>query len=128
MANLETDPPMVADTHDQDSCTPDPSTASLNPFPSAEFLDDNVGANGPSGSQNATSNEPAESPGNVAQGISSGAELLSRLSLANASHPKASLTHPEDHSDLDLSGRIISATFSIPYKLGFRPGEQWVRA
>jgi trehalose 6-phosphate synthase/phosphatase len=29
------------------------------------------------------------------------------------------------HPNLGLSGRIISATFAIPYKLGFSPGKDW---
>lgn len=123
MANLdETDVPMVFDTHDQDACTPDPASASLNPFPSDQFLNNNLqpDANGP------VLNASAETPVRVAEGSTSGAELLQRLSLANASHATAAVTHPQDHPDLDLSGRIISAAFCVPYKLGFQSGEPWV--
>ena len=113
MANQ--DVPMVVDSHDQDSCTPDPSSASLNPFPSDQFLNNEA----------TNTNRNSDTAGQVA-GATSGAELLQRLSLANASHPHSSVTHPQDHPDLDLSGRIISAAFCVPYNLGFRPGKPWV--
>ncbi|KAL1956562.1 hypothetical protein VTO42DRAFT_7033 [Malbranchea cinnamomea] len=122
-----TNVPMVLDPRDQETCTPNPSSASVNPLPTDQLLDNEIDGHAAPNSDYAMSNDaPAETPAQVAQGFSSGAELLRRLSLVNASQEEPSLAHPQDHPDLDLSGRIISAAFCIPYKLGFQPGEPWV--
>ncbi|KAK2750875.1 threalose-6-phosphate phosphatase [Onygenales sp. PD_40] len=67
-----------------------------------------------------------ESPAEAARGAKSGADLLRRLSLMDATTPPVSLSEPRaGHPGLRLTGRIISAAFCIPYKLTFRPGQDW---
>lgn len=66
----------------------------------------------------------------VASGAKSAQELLHRLSLVDGTRPTASESLPQDeHPGLHLTGRVISATFCIPYKLGFRSNsdDPWVR-
>ena len=70
-------------------------------------------------------------PASTVSGAKSGQELLRRLSLVDgatariAPDPLPQQAHPSLH----LTGRVISATFCIPYKLGFRPNcdDPWVR-
>lgn len=69
------------------------------------------------------------SPTDAAKGAQSGEELLRRLSLIGDS--KAPGEPPEldpasAHPTLNLSGRIISATFVVPYNIGYAPGCDWV--
>ncbi|KAK2741345.1 threalose-6-phosphate phosphatase [Myotisia sp. PD_48] len=61
----------------------------------------------------------------AASGAHSGTELLRRMSLPETKYPTTALTLPSDHADLQLTGRIISVSFCIPYKLGLRSAEQW---
>jgi trehalose 6-phosphate synthase/phosphatase len=68
------------------------------------------------------------SPTDVAKGAKSGEELLRRLSIADTGKKKiVGDTDPRAaHPALQLSGNIISATFCVPYNLGYCPGEEWV--
>ncbi|PGH10672.1 trehalose-phosphatase [Polytolypa hystricis UAMH7299] len=67
-----------------------------------------------------------ETPLEAAKGANSGADLLRRLSLVEGSRPTVERTQPQSaHPGLQLTGRIISAAFCIPYKLGLRPGQDW---
>lgn len=75
--------------------------------------------------------EPADlsgiaSPVEVARKASSGRDLLRRLSLASESPMLPEIDPREEHPGLNLSGRLISATFCIPYKLNFQSGSDWV--
>lgn len=55
-----------------------------------------------------------------ANGPTTGEELLRQLSLTQKADPRA------DHSDLDLSGNVISVAFCLPYKVGYAPDGDWV--
>ncbi|KAJ5555484.1 hypothetical protein N7535_007922 [Penicillium sp. DV-2018c] len=56
---------------------------------------------------------------------SSGMELLRRLSLASDSSMSPDTDPRARHSGLNLSGRLISVAFCIPYKLHFQSGSDW---
>ena len=84
---------------------------------------------GNAGDDGISAGEPG-TPAAAVNGAKSGAELLRRLSLVDARPPVAPETIPQQaHPGLHLTGRVISATFCIPYKLGFRANseEPWVR-
>ena len=71
------------------------------------------------------------SPADAVSGATSGPELLRRLSLIGGAHltPATPVTDPRaDHPGLQLTGRIISASLCIPYKVAHQPGQDWVRA
>ena len=69
-----------------------------------------------------------DSPTRAASGSRSSAELLRRLSLVDSDCPSTPEVDPRAaYPALNLSGRIISATFCIPHSLGFRSGQDWVR-
>jgi trehalose 6-phosphate synthase/phosphatase len=75
--------------------------------------------------------EPADlagiaSPVQAARKASSGMELLRRLSLTSESPALPKIDPREEYPGLNLSGRLISATFCIPYKLSFQSGSDWV--
>lgn len=57
-----------------------------------------------------------------------GEELLRRLSIVADPSFKEELADIDPraaHPDLNLSGRIISATFAVPYNLAYAPGQDW---
>ncbi|KAJ6111627.1 Trehalose-phosphatase [Penicillium sp. IBT 18751x] len=57
---------------------------------------------------------------------SSGQELLRRLSLVGHGSPMSPEVDPRaQHPGLNLSGRLISASFCMPYKLYFQAGSDW---
>ena len=66
------------------------------------------------------------SPVQAARRASSGMDLLRRLSLTSESATLPQLDPRVEHPGLNLSGRLISATFCIPYKLNFQTGSDWV--
>lgn len=72
---------------------------------------------------------PVKSPSTPAEAVgeaTSGPELLRRLSLVGGMSPISPDVDPRTaYPGLQLSGRIISAAFCIPYKLGYRPGSDW---
>lgn len=71
------------------------------------------------------------SPADAASGASSGPELLRRLSLIGGAHltPATPVTDPRaDHPGLQLTGRIISASLCMPYKVAHQTGQDWVRS
>ena len=73
------------------------------------------------------SEAPADSPTRAASGSRSSAELLRRLSLVDPDRPATPYLDPQvEYPALNLTGRIISATFCIPHTLGFRSGRDWV--
>jgi len=55
------------------------------------------------------------SPAEVAAGARNGEDLIRRVSLSRVD-PKAA------YPQLDLSGRVISACFAIPYSVSFNAG------
>jgi trehalose 6-phosphate synthase/phosphatase len=68
-------------------------------------------------------------PAEVVDGSKSPEEMLHRLSLAPNSDTKRELTEIDPraaHPSLDLSGSIISATFVVPYSIGYAPDQEWV--
>jgi trehalose 6-phosphate synthase/phosphatase len=70
------------------------------------------------------------SPADAASGAMSGPELLRRLSLVGGAHltPATPVIDPRaDHPGLQLTGRIISASLCIPYKVAHQAGADWVR-
>ncbi|KAJ9667884.1 threalose-6-phosphate phosphatase [Coniosporium apollinis] len=72
-------------------------------------------------------NQP-NSPTDVARGARTGEELLRRLSLVGDNRRKQSLANVdprEAYPGLNLSGGIISATFCVPYTIGYSPGNEW---
>lgn len=69
-------------------------------------------------------NSPA-TPADAAKNANSPTELLRRLSLSRT--PLMPDFDPrEQYPGLNLTGRIISAAFCIPYKVYYRPGSDWV--
>ncbi|KAF2268425.1 hypothetical protein CC78DRAFT_551295 [Lojkania enalia] len=71
----------------------------------------------------------AESPAEAAAGAQTGDELLKRLSLipdkAAEGKDLADLDPRAAHPGLNLSGRVISATFTVPYNVKYSPGADW---
>lgn len=68
------------------------------------------------------------SPTEVAKGARSSEELLRRFSLngEGSNHPDLADVDPcAAHKNLNLSGHVISATFCVPYKIGYAPGADW---
>jgi trehalose 6-phosphate synthase/phosphatase len=53
-------------------------------------------------------------------------DLLRRLSLTSESPMSPEVDPRVEHPGLNLSGRLISASFCIPYKLNFQSGSDWV--
>lgn len=89
-----------------------------------------VPGKGATGTKDAYVNSSA-SPIHAASGASSGPALLRRLSLVGGAHltPATPMSNAmADHPGLQLTGRIISAAFCIPYKVVHHPGADWVRA
>ncbi|EEP82071.1 hypothetical protein UREG_06936 [Uncinocarpus reesii 1704] len=72
-----------------------------------------------------SSSTSPDTPSAAAKGAHSSRELLRRLSLMDGKPMPSIMTRPEEHADLHLTGRIISAAFCIPYKLRFRSGMAW---
>lgn len=66
-------------------------------------------------------------PVQTAKKASSGMDLLRRLSLTSDAPTSPEMDPRVQHPGLRLSGRLISAAFCIPYKIGFRSGSNWVR-
>lgn len=65
-------------------------------------------------------------PVEVKRRASSGQDLLRRLSLAGDTPISPELDPRVEYPGLQLSGRLISAAFCIPYKLYHRAGSDWV--
>ncbi|KMU81557.1 trehalose-phosphatase [Coccidioides immitis RMSCC 3703] len=78
-----------------------------------------------SGVEHGTLGTSPGTPSEAAKGAKSGIELLRRLSLMEGRPTLSAMARPEEHADLRLTGRIISASFCIPYKLRFRSGLNW---
>jgi trehalose 6-phosphate synthase/phosphatase len=77
-----------------------------------------------------TSNSHARrpsSPSELAAGARSPEEVLRRLSLNGPGQKASSLEDidPAQYPNLGLTGNIISATFCVPYKVAYVPGEDW---
>src|SRR5215469_9791532 len=62
-------------------------------------------------------NDAPQSPSEASASAKTGRELLRRLSLQD----RADLDPRAVHPSLNLSGSIISATFCVPYDVGFAP-------
>jgi trehalose 6-phosphate synthase/phosphatase len=76
----------------------------------------------------AITEEPAEMDGlaTATKGAKTPAELLRRMSLIGHSRSESFDFDPrEQYPSLDLSGNVISATFCIPYKVGFAANGEW---
>lgn len=104
------------------------ATPSWEPRQPSENTDATPSAIPPLGNSDSASVKP-ETPAAAASGAKSGEELLRRLSLVDATPPTVPESIPQQaHPGLHLTGRVISATFCIPYKLGFRPNSDnpWV--
>jgi trehalose 6-phosphate synthase/phosphatase len=74
------------------------------------------------------SHELVSSATEAAAGARSGADLLRRLGLNTDPNFKSDLADIDPraaHPDLNLSGRVISATFVVPYTIGYSPGNEW---
>lgn len=80
------------------------------------------------GSDVSTAKSPS-TPGEAAGDAHVGADLLHRLSLpVGGKSPMMTVVDPRTaHPGLQLTGRLISAAFCIPYKVAFQPGSGWVR-
>ena len=86
---------------------------------SAKVPFDPAGATpGPNWNANSYSNSDEQS-----EGIS----LIRRLASASVSGIGTTQDPVRMHPDLSLSGRVISATFNVPYTIGYSPGNDWVR-
>jgi trehalose 6-phosphate synthase/phosphatase len=63
-----------------------------------------------------------------AEDQSEGISLIRKLAKASLAGKSDITDDPtQQHPELSLSGRIISATFNVPYSIGFSPGNEWVR-
>lgn len=88
------------------------------------YFSDISGRNESSPPTNASS---SATPAQMTKESESGMDILSRLSLLGDGSPILPEADPRElHPGLDLSRRIISAAFCIPYKLSFRSGSDWV--
>lgn len=58
---------------------------------------------------------------------SSGVALIRRLAKASLTGNEANQDPVQQYPNLSLSGRVISATFNVPYSISFSPGNDWVR-
>lgn len=70
----------------------------------------------------------AGSPTEAVAGAQTGEELLRRLSLLpdpNVKHDLVDVDPRSAHPGLNLSGKIISATFVVPYTVSHSPGNEW---
>jgi trehalose 6-phosphate synthase/phosphatase len=70
----------------------------------------------------------AGSPNEQAAGARTGEELLKRLSVSSESTKKHDLADVDPraaHPGLNLSGKLISATFAVPYNLNYSKGNDW---
>jgi len=70
----------------------------------------------------------APSSTEAAAGASSSEELeqkLDRTQDGTLKHDLADIDPRAAHPDLNLSGRVISATFAVPYNIGYTPGKEW---
>lgn len=70
------------------------------------------------------------SPTEAAAGAQSGEELLRKLSQVDDSSTAykqdlADVDPRAAHPDLNLSGRVISATFTVPYNIAYAPGQDF---
>ncbi|KAJ4303396.1 threalose-6-phosphate phosphatase [Kalmusia sp. IMI 367209] len=95
-------------------------------------FDPDTATPGPSWSANSyfspREGDRAASPTEAAAGAKSGEELLRRLSAVPDPSFKQDLADVDPraaHPDLNLSGRVISATFAVPYSLAYAPGQDW---
>lgn len=80
-----------------------------------EYFSDRAGsANAPSSAQEA------------ANGAKNGEDILRRLSLTGSKPDFDSIDPRTAHPGLGLSGNIISATFAVPYKVGYTTSGEWV--
>ncbi|KAL3470202.1 glycosyltransferase family 20-domain-containing protein [Aspergillus californicus] len=72
----------------------------------------------------ALDSDSPNTPSQAAKNAKTGSELLRQLSLKETlTVRRADLQ--KQYPTLNLTGRIISAAFCIPYKLYFRPGQDW---
>jgi trehalose 6-phosphate synthase/phosphatase len=95
-------------------------------------FDPNTATPGPSWNANSyfapKDENQAGSPTEAAAGAQTGEELLRRLSLVKEPSFKEDLADVDPraaHPNLNLSGRVISATFAIPYNIGYTEGKDW---
>ncbi|PGH12587.1 trehalose-phosphatase [Helicocarpus griseus UAMH5409] len=130
MTSQDAGPPSGAAGNDPTSPNAESTAAAMSSRRTdANRIPTNVGnqdASLASGSQNGDVGKYPENPTEAARGVKSGADLLRRLSLIDSSKPAPPSAEPRaGHPGLHLTGRIISAAFCIPYKLGIQPGEDW---
>jgi trehalose 6-phosphate synthase/phosphatase len=57
---------------------------------------------------------------------SAGVALIRRLARASITGTSVEENPIKQWPSLSLTGRIISATFNVPYSIGFTPGKDWV--
>lgn len=103
----------------------------LDPMNATHLSSRNIASETRHNSSTAESNESRRpiSPTEAARGAKTGEELLRRLSLAAQRSPDAAPVDVDPrsgHEGLSLSGHVISATFTVPYKIAHKPGEAWV--
>jgi trehalose 6-phosphate synthase/phosphatase len=96
------------------------------------YDDVSPGPNWNANTYHAPKNEEASdaSPGLAATDAKSAEEAIRKLNMAgSADAAKKDLTDVDPraaHPGLGLSGHIISATFVVPYSIGFAPDKEWV--
>jgi trehalose 6-phosphate synthase/phosphatase len=69
-----------------------------------------------------------KNPTEQAAGARTGEELPKRLSISSDTPKKHDLADVDPraaHPNLNLSGKLISATFAVPYNLGYSKGNEW---
>ncbi|KAK3674582.1 threalose-6-phosphate phosphatase [Recurvomyces mirabilis] len=125
----------VNDEHSFPPVTPGLSNSEFsgrNPF-SQHFSNgsaDNPGSSRPQHNTSGSHTNRESRPGSPTDAVdgASGEELLRRLSLTGQGPAHADLTDVDPraaHPNLALGGHIISATFTVPYKVGYRPNADW---
>jgi trehalose 6-phosphate synthase/phosphatase len=70
----------------------------------------------------------AGSPTEAAAGATSREEVEQKMSVIPDPASKQDLADFDPraaHPELNLSGRVISATFAVPYNIGYTPGKDW---
>lgn len=131
--------PVTPGIHEGDYVDPFSRSSNNQRSPSLDEPRTMQGASGPASNANYTPENGAanknthaqrpSSPSEAARGARSPDELLRRLSLTGERPKKPELTDVDPrsaHPSLNLSGHVISATFCVPYKLGYKPGADWV--
>ncbi|KAH7409980.1 alpha,alpha-trehalose-phosphate synthase-like protein subunit Tps2 [Phaeosphaeria sp. MPI-PUGE-AT-0046c] len=68
---------------------------------------------------------PAKKPSTSASAAKETDNKASTIQIEESKHDLADVDPRAAHPGLNLSGRIITATFAVPYNIGYSPGKDW---